>query len=67
MVTKYTISSGIERGNTYRLRYRTLNGAGWSDYSDILYALAATIPEAPPAPTLFSATGTSITLNFKES
>jgi hypothetical protein len=64
MLTRYTITEGIYRGRTYRLRYRTLNGAGWSDYSPILYATAATIPSAPPSPTLNSATGTSIVLDF---
>jgi hypothetical protein len=49
------------------LIYRTLNGAGWSDYSPILYALAATVPAAPPAPILTSATGTDIILAFGES
>lgn len=64
LVTEYTITEGIERGRTYRLIYRTLNGAGWSDYSPTLYALAATVPSAPPAPTLISSSGTSIKLGF---
>lgn len=67
MLTTYTVVKGIERGKTYGFRYRTLNGAGWSDYSSILYAIAATIPSRPPAPTFVSATGTSIALSFKES
>lgn len=67
LITTYSITSGIVRGRTYRLRYRSLNGAGWSGYSPLLYATAATTPSAPSAPTLDSATGTSITLNFYES
>ena len=67
LVTEYSITQGIERGRTYRLIYRTLNDAGWSDYSPALYALSATAPSAPPAPTLVSATGTTIKLAFKES
>ena len=38
LTTSYTIVSGINRGRTYRFRYRTSNSAGWSGYSDILYA-----------------------------
>lgn len=64
MVTTYTVTSGIQRSLTYGFRYRTLNGAGWSPYSDILYAIAATTPAAPPAPTLDSATGSQIVLGF---
>lgn len=63
----YTITAGIVRGRTYRFKYRAKNGAGWSDYSPILYATAATYPSAPAAPTLYSATGSSITLDFSES
>lgn len=57
----------IQRGLTYRLRYRTLNGAGWSDYSPVLYALAATVPTPPPPPSLVSASSTAIHLSFEES
>lgn len=67
LVTSYTVKEGIERGRTYAFRYRTLNGAGWSDYSPILYAIAATVPAQPPAPTFVSATGSSISLHFYES
>jgi hypothetical protein len=44
LLTYYTITTGIIRGRTYRLRYRALNGAGWSSFSPILFALAATVP-----------------------
>ena len=64
LVTTYTITTNMTRGRTYRLRYRTRNGAGWSDYSTVLYATAATVPSAPPSPALSSATGSSISLNF---
>jgi hypothetical protein len=50
MVTTYTITNGIVRGRTYRLRYRVLNGAGWSPLSGYLFAKAATVPSAPAAP-----------------
>ena len=66
LVTTYYISQDIKRGRTYRLRYRTLNGVGFSDYSHELYATAANVPIAPPSPQLVSATGSSITLEFFE-
>lgn len=66
LVTTYYISNGIVRGRTYRLRYRTLNGVGYSGYSPLLYATAANVPNAPPSPYLISATGTSIQLGFYE-
>ncbi len=66
LVTKYSISQGIVRGRTYRLRYRTLNGVGYSLYSPLLYATAAGVPTAPPSPTLKEASANSITLNLFE-
>jgi len=67
MQTTYMVAEGIVRGMTYRFRYRVLNGAGWSDYSPIQYAQAATTPSAPPAPSLQSASSTTIVLDFSES
>lgn len=64
MLTEYTVTEGIEKGKTYRTKYRVLNAAGWSDYSDIFFITAATVPAAPPAPTLSSSSATSITLAF---
>lgn len=52
LLTTYSISQGIVRGRTYRLRYRTLNGVGYSDYSPLLYATAANVPGAPKSPLL---------------
>jgi hypothetical protein len=66
MLRDFTIKSVI-RGRTYRLRYRVLNAVEWSDYSPNLFALVATKPSAPPKPSLGSATGSTITINFKES
>lgn len=63
--TIYSIREGIVRGRTYRLRYRTLNGVGFSQYSPLLYATAANVPGAPAAPRLVSATGASITMSFQ--
>jgi hypothetical protein len=52
------------RGVKYNLRYRVLNYIGWSDYSNILYALAATNPSKSVPPSLIQATATTITLGF---
>jgi hypothetical protein len=53
--TKYTlnsilISSNINSGLTYRLRYRAHNVHGWSDFSPEVEILAATIPGSPSEP-----------------
>lgn len=56
LLTTYTIMSGIEQGTLYRLRYRARNALGWSDYSPIVYVLAATVPQAPEQPSLVSQT-----------
>jgi len=58
----FTITSGIYRGDTYRLRYRAVNFNGWSNFSGIAYIQAATAPSIPPAPVYVSSTATSITL-----
>ena len=56
-----------ERGLTYRLRYRALNGLGWGEYSDVLEVLAAEPPLRPSAPIYVSSSGTSMALRFEES
>ena len=66
MDTEYTIT-GLTAGLVYRLRYRTLNYVGWSSFSPTLYALVATVPSAPAAVDLSSATSSSISLLFHES
>lgn len=49
----YTFISGVTRGITFRARYRVRNAVGWcTNYSPIGYITAATIPDAPPAPTI---------------
>lgn len=61
------VVTNVTRSSTYRLRYRVLNAVEWSNYSANLNALVATVPSAPPLPTLGSATGSTITITFKES
>ena len=45
-------ASGIERSQTYRVRYRAQNEVGFSDYSDISYVLAASTPYDPEEATV---------------
>jgi titin len=59
-----TISTGIERSNTYRVRYRAQNYNGWGDYSDVGYITAATVPSIPDAPIYVSSSSTAIDLQF---
>ena len=54
LLTAYTITSNIQKGLEYRLRYRVKNAIGWSDYSDSSFILAANVPDAPPKPTFSS-------------
>lgn len=64
--TSFTIYNRISVGHTYRFRYRTRNLIGWSLYSPIAYVLAASIPDAPPAPIFLTATDTEINLQLIE-
>jgi hypothetical protein len=50
--TSATYSTSITAGAYYRVKYRAKNIIGYSDYSDITYILAATIPDTPDAPTI---------------
>lgn len=52
----------VEKANTYRLRYRIKNAIGFSDYSDVVYILAANVPEAPPAPQFVSSDSDGISV-----
>ena len=49
------------------MRYRVRNFVGWSDYSETLFVLCATVPDAPASVDLVSATDSSISLGFHES
>lgn len=51
LLTTYTITSGIQKGYEYRLRYRVKNAVGWSGYSPISFIIAANAPDTPPKPT----------------
>lgn len=62
LTTEFTISNGIVKGRTYRFKYRVLNQIGWSDYSDMTYILAASVPEKPTTLTVLSTSDTTIQL-----
>jgi hypothetical protein len=51
---------------TYRLQYRAINLIGNSDWSDIAYITAATVPDAPNAPAYTTADSTQIILSLSE-
>ena len=67
LLTSYTVTSGIEKGFEYRLRYRVKNAIGWSGYSPISFILAANVPDAPNKPTFSSYSGNTLTLDIQPS
>lgn len=50
LLLEFLITNGINKATVYRLRYRSRNIIGWSDYSPIAYILAANVPVAPLSP-----------------
>jgi len=64
MTPTYAVTSGIERGLTYRFRYRANNCKGWGPFSDELYILAAQKPSAPGAPQRIDSSSTEISLKL---
>jgi len=67
LLTAFTVSSGIEKGLEYRLRYRVKNAIGWSNYSPISFILAANIPNAPTKPTFSSFSVDTLLLDIQPS
>lgn len=59
MILSYVLKN-LDRGVTYRLRYRARNVIGWSDYSPIGYLLAAQVPAQCQTPVYQAATDQSI-------
>lgn len=45
-----TVTKGIVKGRTFRVRYRAINSIGAGPWSDIAYIPASTVPKAPPKP-----------------
>lgn len=68
LLNEYTvIGSRIRKATLYRLRYRSLNAIGWSDYSPIAYIRAANVPDAPTQLRFVSSTQTTVTLELPRS
>jgi hypothetical protein len=60
----HTVTEGITKGTLYRFRYRARNDIGWGPFSDEAFILAASVPQAPPAPKYVLSTDFTITLSF---
>ena len=58
------VTTNVIKGRIFRFRYRAQNCHGWGPLSPILYSLAASRPEAPPAPTVVSISSTSVSLQL---
>lgn len=65
-LTSY-VAVDVEKGHTYRFRYRVANVNGFSPYSEVAYIFPFAVPDAPAEPVFVSATTTSVTLTFSES
>ena len=61
------IATDVDKGYTYRFRYRVANVNGYSPYSEVSYIYPFSVPDAPAEPIFVSATQDSITLSFAES
>ena len=69
-VTRTTVTStshNVKKGLSYRFRYKVKNVIGFSDYSDTVSLLAASVPDAPQPVTYFSSTATEITVKINAS
>ena len=56
--------SAVSKSQTYRFRYRAQNCHGWGPFSPELYVLAASVPQAPAAPSAVSISATTLTLQL---
>ena len=58
------LDTELTNGRTYRYMYRIRNTNGWSEFSPIGYLVAASVPNAPGAPSLTSVDDGQFTLAF---
>ncbi len=61
-----TVTDGIIKGKTYRLRYRAINIIGAGLWSGIRYVVASTYPKAPHKPIYTFVDNTKIDLLLSE-
>lgn len=61
---KASITYGIIKGKTYRVRYRGINSVGEGVWSDPVEVTASTVPGQPATPIVTSADNTVISLTF---
>ena len=64
LVLSYT-RGGLSTGATYKFRYRVRNVYGWSEYSQVLTAVATRVPSKPQQPSTTNS-GTAITIAWVE-
>lgn len=57
-------ATGLQKGLTYRFRYRAKNCQGWGPFSPELYVLAATVPHQPLALKVLSVSASSVQLQL---
>ncbi len=62
--TRLEVTSNIQMGLTYKVRYRAANVNGWGPWSPEGLILAASVPSAPSAPAFSSATSSSIAVTL---
>ena len=60
----FIITTGISKGNSYGVRYRSRNSLGLSDYSSITYILAGEAPSAPSIPVFSTASSSQLSITF---
>lgn len=63
LATSY-IDTDVEKGSSYKYKYRARNINGYGELSDESYMTAASVPSQPDAPTLTSVDSTTIVLKF---
>lgn len=67
MATTHTVTKGVVRGRTHRLRYRALNLIGWGPFSEEQGVLAARVPDAPLQPLYQSFVGSVMNIVIQPS
>lgn len=61
--TIYTLSN-LQKGESYKFRFRVKNQIGWSDYSDESQSLAAEAPGILAPPSINTVSSTQVILDF---